>query len=83
MFDIGKYLEKFKVISQSRDFLRDSVAESVKEICNIEIDPKNIVVKNGTARINERPIIKSEFFLKKTKILENLKKKTEKIFEIL
>lgn len=83
MFDIGKYLEKFKVISQSRDFLRDSVAESVKEICNIEIDPKNIVVKNGTARINERPIIKSEFFLKKTKILENLKKKTEKIFDIV
>ena len=84
MFDIGKYLEKFKKFSQSRDFLRNSVAESIKEICNIEIDPKKIEVKDGVARISERPIIKSEIFLKKTKILEILSKKTEnKIIEIL
>lgn len=75
MFDIGKYLEKFKKFSQSRDFLRNSVAEAVKEICNIEIDPKKIEVKDGVARISERPIIKSEIFLKKTKILEVLKEK--------
>jgi len=84
MFDIGKYLEKFKKFSQSRDFLRNSVAESVKEICGIEIDPKKIEVKDGVARISERPIVKSEIFLKKAKILEKLKEKTEnKIQEIL
>ena len=75
MFDIEKYLEKFKKFSQSRDFLRNSVAEAVKEVCNIEIDPKKIEVKDGVARISERPIIKSEIFLKKTKILEVLKEK--------
>lgn len=84
MFDIAKYLEKFKKFSESRDFLRNSVAEAVKEICNIEIDPKKIVVKDGIARISERPIVKSEIFLKKAKILEILSKKTEnKIREIL
>ncbi len=83
MFDISKYLEKFRVMSQSRDFLRDTVAESIKEICKIEIDPKKIEVKSGIARINERPIIKTEVFLKKQKIMEYIKTKTEKIHDIL
>ena len=84
MFDIAKYLEKFKVMSNSRDFLRNAVAEAIQEICNIEINPKNIVVKEGVARVNERPIIKSEIFLKKTKILEFVNKKVEvKIIDIL
>lgn len=78
MFDIGKYLDKFKKISESRDFLRNSVAMSIKEICNIEIDPKKIDVRSGIARISERPIIKNEIFIKKAKLLENLSKKIEK-----
>ncbi len=78
MFDIAKYLEKFKVMSQSRDFLRNSVAEAIKEICNIEINPQKIVVKEGIARISERPINKNEIFMKKQKILENLDAKTDK-----
>lgn len=84
MFDIGKYLEKFKKFSLSRDFLRNSVSESIKEICKIEIDPKKIEVKSGIARISERPVIKTEIFLKKQKILENLKKKKKiDIFDII
>ncbi len=84
MFDIAKYLEKFKALSQSRDFLRNSVSEAVKEICNIEIDPKKIVVKDGIARISEKPIIKNEIFMKKQRILENLDVKTEKrVIDIL
>ena len=84
MFDIAKYLHKFTVMSHSRDFLRNSIAESVKEICKIDINPKNVVVKDGIARINERPIIKSEIFIKKTKILDFLNKKADgKVREIL
>ena len=84
MFDIAKYLEKFKVMSQSRGFLRNSVVEAIKEVCNIEIKPENIVVKNYIARISERPIVKTEIFLKKTIILNILDKKTSgKVKDIL
>jgi hypothetical protein len=84
MFDIAKYLEKFKVMSHSRVFLRNSVVEAVKEVCDIDIDPIKIEVKNYIARINEKPIIKTEIFMKKTKILEVLNKKTDgKVREIL
>jgi len=84
MFNIGEYLEKFKIKFQSRDFLRNSVAEAVKEVCDIDIEPKKIEVKNFIARINEKPIIKTSIFLKKEKILEILNKKTGgKVKEIL
>jgi len=84
MFDIAKYLEKFRKMSHSRGFLRNSVAESIKEVCMIDIDPTKIEVKNYIARINEKPIIKTQIFLKKSKILDNLNKKTDgKIKEIL
>lgn len=76
MFDIAKYLEKFKTMSQSRDFLRNSVSEVIKEVCNIDLNPSKIDVKDYTARINDKPIIKTQIFLKKTKILEMLDKKT-------
>ena len=78
MFDIAKYLEKFKAMSCSRDFVRNSLAEAIKQICHIEIDPKKIDIKDGLARINERPIIKSEIFIKKDKILKSL---SEEVFE--
>jgi len=84
MFNIGEYLEKFRVRYQSRDFLRNSVAEAVKEVCDIEIDSKKIEVKNFVARVNEKSIIKTQIFLKKIKILEILDKKTDgKVKEIL
>lgn len=84
MFDIAKYLEKFKTLGNSRYFLRDSVVESIKKITNIDINPKNIDIKSGIVRINSKNIIKNEIFIKKTKILEDLGKKTEsKIIDII
>lgn len=84
MFDIAKYLEKFKIMSQTQDFLRKSVAETIKDVCNIEIEPSKIKVKNYIARIDERPIVKTGIFLKKIKILSILDKKTNgKVKEII
>jgi acetylglutamate synthase len=84
MFDIGKYLEKFKVIGNSRNFIRDSVAANIKEITGIDIDPKKIDIKDGIVRVNEKTIIKSEIFLKKARILDAVNSKVEKkIVDIL
>ena len=84
MFDIAKYLQKFTKLSTSRGFFRESVVSSIKEICGIDVDPTKIDEKEGIVRINERPIIKSEIFLKKIKIIESLEKKIgKKIVDIL
>ncbi|MBU6370748.1 MAG: DUF721 domain-containing protein [Patescibacteria group bacterium] len=78
MFDIGRYLERFKKISQSRDALRTAVAEAVQEICSITINPKQVDVRDGKVVISCRPAVKTEIFLKKEKILANLSEKTGK-----
>jgi len=84
MFDIAKYLEKFKTMYHSRNSLRNSVVEAIKEVCNIDVELKKIEIRNYIAKINEKPIIKTEIFLKKTKILNILVKKTDgKVKEIL
>jgi hypothetical protein len=78
MFDIAKYLEKFKVMGNSRIGLRDSVAEGIQVVCGIQIEPKNIDIKDGIARVSAKPIIKNELFLKKAKIIDFIYKKTSK-----
>lgn len=84
MFDIAKYLEKFRTMSNSKIFLRKSVEEAIREVCGIDIEIKKIEVKDYVARINEKPIIKTQIFLKKSKILEGLYIKTQgKIKDIL
>ncbi len=84
MFDISKYLEKFVNLDKSRTFLADSVRDAIKEVCNFEIDTKNIEVKSGIARIKEKSILKMEIFLKKEKILAKLKETTNgKVYDIL
>lgn len=83
-FNISKYLEKFKQITLSKSFLRDSVHITIKEVCGVDIEPSKIDIKNYIVRINEKPVIKTEIFLKKQKILEKLDKKTKgKIKEII
>ena len=84
MFDIKKYLEKFKIIHNTQNFLKNSIAESIKDVCNIDIQPSKIKINGYIARIDERPIIKTEIFLKKIHILNILNKKTnKKITDIL
>ena len=84
MFDIKEYLKKFKKIYQTQEFLKNSVAEAIKEVCNIDIETKKIILKDHVARINDKTIIKTEIFLKKIKILDILDKKTNgKVKEIL
>ena len=84
MFDIAKYLGKFRKLSESRDYLRSAVAAAIKETCRVEINPKSIDITAGIVRIKEKPIIKSEIFINKTKILSALEKKIqEKITDIV
>ena len=78
MFDIGKYLEKFKNFSESHIFLRKIVAESIKETCLFDIEPNKIKIKESTVFIKDKPIIKTQIFIKKEKILNLIKQKTNK-----
>ena len=79
MFNVADYLNKFKKLSESRDFLRNAVSGAVKDVCGIEIKPEDVDIRSGIARVNAKPVVKSEIFLKKSKILEVLSGKINEI----
>ncbi len=74
MNGIGSFLEKFKRLLGNDVFLREAVAQAIFNLFKIKIEPKDVIVKDGTAVIKAHPVFKNEIFLKKNQILEELKK---------
>jgi len=83
MFNIAQYLEKFKCIGESEQGLRRALALVISEVVGVSVDIKNIIIKNGEAIIKVSPLVKNSIYIKKEKILKELRKKIEgKIQEI-
>ena len=55
-------------------FLRSVLPAIVKKRTRAEIEPSSISVKNQTVFIKASPLIKTEIFIKKSAILEDLTK---------
>ncbi|MEK7589931.1 MAG: hypothetical protein AAB475_01620 [Patescibacteria group bacterium] len=75
MFNIGNYLVKFKNITPPDKFVKEIFIDVVKETTNIKIEKDSINVRKGTIFLSVDPIVKNEIFLKKTEVMESLKKK--------
>jgi len=75
MFNINQYLEKFKNIGGGERNLKEALVFAIKKVLNINIDTKNIVLKNGEALIKASPIIKNSIFIKKEEILKIVEEK--------
>ncbi len=72
---ISDLLKKFQHITPPDIVVRKKIVEIVKEITNIELDKKDISVKNGVVFIKTTPIYKNEIFINKQTILSILKQK--------
>lgn len=75
MFNISQYLEKFKNIGETERSLKEVLARAIKVATNIEIEIKNIIIKNNEAFIKVSPIIKNTIYIKKEQILKLVKEK--------
>lgn len=81
-FNIKDYLNKFKIILKEKDDFYDSIIEIINNVINIKINKNNIKIKNNFIFIKSSPIIKSEIFINKDKILSLLKEKNINIIDI-
>ena len=75
MFNISQYLEKFKNIGQGERQIKEVIVLCIKNIVGIEIEGKNIIIKNGEVIIKASPAIKNAIYIKKEDILQRLKEK--------
>jgi len=78
MNPISNFFEKFKKLIQNSGLQKQAVIEAIKTITNIEVESKKIRFGENSIYINIPPAIKFQIFLKKEKILNEIKKSTGK-----
>ena len=72
---ISDLLQKFKHITPPDITVRKSAVDIIKTTTNIELDKKDISIKNGVVYIKTQPIYKNEIFINKQKIIKKLQER--------
>lgn len=75
MENLAAYLQKFKRLISSNEEKTKIISEEIFKITSIQIPTNDIVLREGTIIINTKPIIKSEVFIKKEKIIKAIKER--------
>ena len=78
MFNVSKYLERFKVVGLGEGEVKESLMAAALAQANISLEKKDIEIKNGVAHIKAHPLVKNQLQIKKTAILKALNEKLEK-----
>jgi len=73
MFNIDSFLEKFKNLTPPHKEVRRVVVLVVKKNTNIQLEEEQILSHGNTVYLKIKPIYKTEIFLNKKKILEEIK----------
>ena len=71
--NIEKYLERFKNITLPDEAVRKAVVGAILAEMNINIEFKDVSIKNHVAYVKGDPTTRSELFLNKKRILSKLK----------
>ena len=72
MIEIKDLLSKFNNILLSEEGKKESVRSIISEVIEVEINSKDIKIKNNIIYLNIKPIYKNEIFLKQEKIFLKL-----------
>ncbi|MCX6753148.1 MAG: hypothetical protein NTW62_02275 [Candidatus Nomurabacteria bacterium] len=72
MIEIKDLLSKFNDLLLSGGLRKDTVRTVISETIGIEIKSEDIEIKNGTVKLNIKPIYKNEIFIKQEIILSKL-----------
>ena len=84
MFNIDKYLGKFKKNLNSNTTNTEIIIEIVKQITGIILKKEKIEIKDGVLYIKDSPLIKNKIFINKNKLIKSLSENIEqKIIDIM
>ena len=72
MFNIASYLEKFKNLGLGERLLKEAIRTSVKEVMKVDLDAKDISIKNGEVVFKVSPAVKNAIYMKKAAILKRM-----------
>lgn len=75
MQSIVFYLQKYSNLGFKESKIKNLLIESIKEVCNLEIDDTQIKILDNSIKISAIGAPKSEIFINKEKISEIFKQK--------
>lgn len=73
MIEIKDLLVRFSNILLTEEGKKESIRSVISEIIKVEINSKDVKIKNNTIYLNIKPIYKNEVFLKQEQIFLKLK----------
>lgn len=73
MIEIKDLLAKFNTILLSEEGKKETIRKIISETINLEIESKDIQIKNNIMYLNIKPIYKSEILIKQDQIFAKLK----------
>jgi cell division protein FtsX len=73
MQNLGNFLDKFKKIFSGAKFQKDAILSIINSTAKIQLDEKDIEVKDFKITLKTSPGVKSVIFMRKQKILAELK----------
>ena len=74
MNNLGGFLEKFKNLLGTSKFQKDAVISMIESVVKIKLQDKEIDIKDFVVYIKASPAVRGEIFMRKQKILDELKK---------
>jgi hypothetical protein len=78
MFSISSFFERFRSRELEEITFRAAVIDSVKEVLSFDLEPSAISYSNKKISLRSTPAAKSAIFLKKNRILEKIKSRTNR-----
>ena len=68
MIEIKDVLINFEHLLQKGEMRKGIIVDVFKQVLNLDLETKDIDIKNGVLYLNIKPIYKNEIFIKKDKI---------------
>ncbi len=76
--NLGDFLNIFKNLLSHEESLREDIMSAIQKSTNIELDKKQLTIKNSVCTIECHPALKNEIYLKKNEIMKSLNEITHK-----
>jgi hypothetical protein len=82
MQGISQFFDRFRNVALKEIRKREIISKAVSSVLKKSIDSKDIDIKNGVITIKGGGMLKSEIFLKKKLIIDQISKEGIKIVDI-
>lgn len=74
MENISFYLEKFKTLEPPHVSVKKAVARTVESMFGAILPAEHITIQNNTVYISTHPALKSELYMRKGEVLQEIEK---------